>query len=363
MRILFITRRYKGAFSGGGAITKRNLECLRGLDPEPIVDVLEIAKLPFGADTWFSKFTNHLKGNIGGLTDDIIARIYLQAKDYNIIFFDGSIYGKLVLDIKKRHPQIKILTFFHNVESKFNVKHGIARIVNSFLTFQRQQQELLAIRHSDAVLALTARDANDIKNLCDNDKIYIFPSSIKDSFKAATEKKEAKNENSPLEILFVGSKFRPNIKGVLWFVEQVLPHVDVHLTIVGSGMDELPIKPSQKISIYGFVESLSPYYQQADSVVIPLFEGGGMKTKTTEALMWGKYIIGTDEAFVGFDALHNNYSRCNTKEEFISCIENLNRKRPKCFNEDLRQVFLSNYSYGHSISLLQEIISDIQFNS
>ena len=36
-------------------------------------------------------------------------------------------------------------------------------------------------------------------------------------------------------------------------------------------------------------------------MLFPIFEGSGMKLKTCEALMFGKNIIGTPEAFAGYD--------------------------------------------------------------
>lgn len=36
-------------------------------------------------------------------------------------------------------------------------------------------------------------------------------------------------------------------------------------------------------------------------MVMPIFSGSGMKVKTAEALMYGKFLIGTKEAFEGYE--------------------------------------------------------------
>ena len=79
---------------------------------------------------------------------------------------------------------------------------------------------------------------------------------------------------------------------------------------------------TKKIEIHGFVEDLYTFYAKADCVIAPIFEGSGMKTKTTEALMWGKFIIGTKEAFCGFDITDDIGVCCENSEDFIKCNKN-----------------------------------------
>ena len=64
------------------------------------------------------------------------------------------------------------------------------------------------------------------------------------------------------------------------------------------------------------LDDLGEYYRNCDVVIAPIFEGSGMKTKTTEALMWGKYIIGTNESFCGF-AIDDSFSLNNTLLPYI----------------------------------------------
>jgi len=156
--------------------------------------------------------------------------------------------------------------------------------------------------------------------------------------------------------LFVGSYFFGNTQGLMWFCEEVLPHVNIHLTIVGSGMDAFAndIESSDKISIYSNVPSLKPYYEKADFVVLPITTGGGMKVKTAETLKYGKYIIGTKESMEGYDVNSEIATVCNTAAEFIDAINSY--QRPFKFNAPSRQLFKQKYSYDAVISNYAEVL-------
>lgn len=76
---------------------------------------------------------------------------------------------------------------------------------------------------------------------------------------------------------------------------------NIIINIVGRGTEILKKELTDcRIRIYGSVDSLAPYYMGADVIIAPLFDGGGMKTKTVEALSYGKSIVATDEGLEGF---------------------------------------------------------------
>ena len=57
------------------------------------------------------------------------------------------------------------------------------------------------------------------------------------------------------------------------------------------------------------------------SVIMPIFMGGGMKVKTAEALMNGKTIFGSKEAFEGYDLEDiSGLYLCEDKDAFINCL-------------------------------------------
>ena len=59
----------------------------------------------------------------------------------------------------------------------------------------------------------------------------------------------------------------------MWFVKNVLPHVDIDFKIIGKDMDQL--KKSQPclvdIPVFSNVPNLAPFFEEADFVVFPIF--------------------------------------------------------------------------------------------
>jgi len=109
-------------------------------------------------------------------------------------------------------------------------------------------------------------------------------------------------------IVFTGKMdFRPNVDGVLWFAEQVLPRLQaaipqVHFWIVGKSphqrLDRLHQHPD--ITITGAVPDILPYIAHADLYVVPLLAGGGTRLKILEAMAMAKPIVSTRLGADGF---------------------------------------------------------------
>lgn len=122
-------------------------------------------------------------------------------------------------------------------------------------------------------------------------------------------------------------------------------------------MDKLrdEMKITEKISIYCDVPDLSIYFRKADFVVLPILSGSGMKVKTAESLMYGKYIIGTDEAFRGYEIDETIGRICNSAEDFINTINNIDL--PFKFNQASRALYEKKYSFDASLSKFAEVLA------
>jgi hypothetical protein B2_15733 len=97
-------------------------------------------------------------------------------------------------------------------------------------------------------------------------------------------------DSDKCNILFVGGYYYPNVNGFRWFIKNVTPLIKINyeVTLVGNRMDLLKeeFSNNSNVKVLGRVEDLSPYYEDADVVVGPIFEGAGMKVKTAEALSY-----------------------------------------------------------------------------
>ena len=151
-----------------------------------------------------------------------------------------------------------------------------------------------------------------------------------------------------LNLLLVGAMdYPPNIEAFEFMQKKVMPFLeDVCLNVVGKNSEMLKNRYENlsNIEIVGEVKSLDPYYIYADAVIIPLFSGGGMKVKTAEALKFGKNILGTKEAFEGYEVDYSKVGAlCETVEDFLMAIRTL--KKGNYYNQYCRNYFEANHSF------------------
>jgi glycosyltransferase involved in cell wall biosynthesis len=134
--------------------------------------------------------------------------------------------------------------------------------------------------------------------------------------------------------------------------------VDIKIKIAGRNMERYrDVFFHPKVEFLGFVENLSAVIMDADYFLCPIFKGSGMKVKICEALMYGKNIIGTTEAFEGYEVdISEIGALCNSKEQFISEIRKCGAVKRRKFNEKSREYYLQKYSYNATLHMFEELI-------
>lgn len=379
MRILFISERLLWENTGAEIVTKNNLNSLIDIAGEENVDIItfyeeeeSIKRLSKYKnvtalkryDNKILKFINWIKLNNGGINSENNKQVLdiINNNDYEYIFLDSSVYGKLAKYIKINKPNIKIVTFFHDV-SKFWSKSlirtskeikGTIRLCTYHPSYV--YNEAKTIQYTDYIISLNQRDAKLIENEYKKSVNEIIPVNIKDRFLEERINKNPKNDI--IEILFVGAYYLPNVVGIKWFIDNVMENINAKLIIVGKGMEALREEiNSNKVEVHGFVKDLDSYYYDADLVVAPIFDGGGMKVKIAEALMYGKTIVGTTEAFEGYDIdIEKIGYKCDDKNTFIESIEKfISDKNLNKYNEFSRKEFLEKYEYENCLNKMKSI--------
>lgn len=302
---------------------------------------------------------DYLTFSFNGQTKEVDKKVLKIIKEEKIdkVIFDGSTFGNLAKKIKNKYPYKEIITFFHNIERNYykeRVKvEGITRYI---LLPSIIYNENLCVKYSDKLILLNKREINELKkiykNKLKNKKIYEIPLYIEDRYNLTKELKKC-----DYDYLFIGSGFYANLHGISWFIENILPNIKGKLLVIGKGMDVLKQKysDSDKLKIKGEVENIDDYYYEDNIIISPIFYGAGMKTKTIEALMFNKKIIGTPEAFVGItiDKANENIYICKSQQEFIETFNRIKRIKSNIEN---RKIYEEKYSTRANIELLKEII-------
>lgn len=111
-------------------------------------------------------------------------------------------------------------------------------------------------------------------------------------------------------LVFTGvMDYRPNVDGICWFVERVLPRIqtaiaDVQLYIVGNrpSAEVRRLSSHSGVIVTGFVEDVRQYLAVASLCVVPLRIARGIQNKVLEAMAMGRAVVTTQAAFEGIRA-------------------------------------------------------------
>ena len=282
-------------------------------------------------------------GNIDGVTNKKILEINKIIKKNNIkyIFLDGSNLGKISRKLYSKN--VKIITFCHNVESNFFLQKFkiFKNLRNFYIFFVNYVSEFQATLFSDYFIFLNKRDQKMMINYYSK-KInsFIIPMSMSDEFK---HHKNKINKNK--FVIFAGSNFYANINGIRWYIDNVVPFINIKTYFIGKNLKQVNFTRNSKIIFKGYVKNLSAWYKKSLFVVAPILDGSGMKTKVAESLMHGKFIIGSKEAFVGYEKFENKIGKkCVSEKDFINTINIFSKKKHFNYSPNLRKIYIKNYS-------------------
>lgn len=311
-----------------------------------------------------SSLSSILEGNFPPLAKSQVKNI-LERLNYNYqaVWLDSSLLGSLAQEIKKKYPKLLICSFFHNVEYDYisvRMGFGIKKYIYQIIA---KKNERLVCKHSDTLIALNLRDKKRIEGLYKAIISKIIPISFEDKVDKLIMNKEDKDQKY-IKGIFVGAYGRANYEGIKWFLEKTSLGNELKIQILGKGFEECKNNLENHFSnclveVIGTVDNLEPYYREADFVLIPLLFGAGMKVKVAEAMMYGKTIIATPEAWEGYDVDYSKIGAiCSSIEEMDNAILKY-RASQKKYNKYSRECFLDKYSIAATDILFQQTVENM----
>jgi polysaccharide biosynthesis protein PslH len=130
--------------------------------------------------------------------------------------------------------------------------------------------------------------------------------------------------DEPLRLLFVGSGgFRPYERGIAWLVREVLPRLREQVPVTFDVVGLPPRRPvnAPGVGYVGPVESVTPWYERAHAVVVPVFEGSGTRLKIVEALAYGRPTVSTRLGAEGLPIrAGDHYWRADDPNAFVAAL-------------------------------------------
>ena len=356
--LLLITKKIDDRHIGGRELLcKLNERILEALFGERFLKF----EVTDGGDMSFDKAIGALRGRVNGIDESTIGQIcsLTLAENASQVFIDGSNLGSVAKALKTRFPGLEIITFCHNVETRFflgllrrnKTPKALAVLLGNYLA------ERAATKFSDKIICLNERDSGVLYKFFGRQATHISPMALDRPFLSARNAER----DIPQEdyALFVGGNFYANLAGIEWFIKFISPHFNLPLYVVGRGYDPVrgKLEIPGKIIIVGGVDDLEEWYIRSKFVVAPIFDGSGMKTKVAEALMYGKRIVGTPEAFVGYeDTLPHSGWCCRSPEAFLDACKAAKHEILDSVDQTLNKIYEENYSFAAARRRFSEIL-------
>jgi glycosyltransferase involved in cell wall biosynthesis len=289
------------------------------------------------ADAWRGHIDGVDVAAVAGLCDRIVR------DGITDVFLDGSNLGAAAIVVARRFPEVRIISFFHNVETLFfaaALRSGPSLRALAVLV-ANHRAERAAVRASSMLICLSARDGAMLGRVHARLPDAIAPIALADALPG--------DDGAPRSLpgddrflLFVGGGFFANRDGIRWFARTVAPRLSIRTVVVGHGMeamqDELANNPA--VTVIGATDDLAGWYRRAALVIAPIFAGSGMKTKVAEALMFGKHVVAAPEALSGYgDAVAAAVACCTDADGFVAAITAALDRDPPGFDPAQRALY------------------------
>jgi sugar transferase (PEP-CTERM/EpsH1 system associated) len=168
-------------------------------------------------------------------------------------------------------------------------------------------------------------------------------------------------------LVFTGvMDYWPNVQGVQWFADAVLPRIratlpEVRFVIVGSKPAEAVRRLAERagIEVTGFVDDVRTYLESAAVCIVPLKVARGLQNKVLEAMAMGKAVVCTSQALEGIRAsVGQDVLVADDEAEFARLVVSLLRspQRADDIGRNARRSMEQSYSWEANLRPLDGLL-------
>ncbi len=278
---------------------------------------------------------------------------YLQkiAPQYDVLYFDFTQVAIYSLFIE--HP-CKVVRCHDILAQKFSRQ-------NKFFLSWIKNTERKILKSASYVFVPSEKDSQIVKSTYGINAAFTNEYLNEFDFPATIPSKKS--------FLFFGLWSRnENLLGLIWFIKNVFPHLNSEikksLFVMGGGLskenEEKYLKPAG-IKYLGFVKDSYKQIVKNSAMVVPLFEGAGVKVKVLDSFITGTPVVGTDVAFEGIPEIKEMVNLALNAEEFAQTLNSfdpfsLGQKKANA------KLFREIYDKNHLDELLLERVQSKNLN-
>lgn len=229
----------------------------------------------------------------------------LAARDFDVVHFESSSLAAYA-DRVAHLPRVCV---HHNVESQLLGRRADVARTPWAAAYLRLQAWLLRAAESricpsmDLNVTVSEEDAGTFRSFAPDALYVTIPNGVDTEYFHPSE--------GPTEgvVLLGGTDWFPNLDGLEYFAEKVLPQIrakrpDVRVVSVGRATDReiRRFREAHGIRLTGYVEDIRPFLRKARCVAVPLRVGGGSRLKILDSWAMGKAVVTTGVGCEGLNA-------------------------------------------------------------
>ena len=245
-----------------------------------------------------------LQGVVETTSFDVIHADQTSMAQYALFARDASDEGVRPRILLDQHNALYLL-----VQRQARYERGwLKRLLWTRESLLLSEYEATLLREFDEILTVTANDCEALLDLLDEqgriqrgEHITVLPICVDPANQPLLPQ-----EAPTTKIIHLGTMFwPPNIEGVLWFANEVLPQIvtavpDAAFVVAGKDPPHevmaltSPASPlAAHVQVTGFVADPDPLLAGSQVFVVPLLAGGGMRVKILDAWQWGLPVVAT----------------------------------------------------------------------
>ena len=241
---------------------------------------------------------------------DQVLQETLKEGQFDIIQLEG-LYLAPYLDTIRAHSKARVAMRAHNIEHEIWArtvaqKKGPRKIYLRLLANRIRKMEFRFLNRYDAVLPITARDGEMLKQMGCRLPMHVVPTGI--------EANELIPDHSSMEfpsVFHIGAlDWMPNQEGLFWFMDNVWPAVlekNPGLKFYLAGRNAPPSfqsLPYKNIVFLGEVDDAYQFMRSKAVMIVPVLSGSGMRIKIIEGMALEKAIVTTSIGTEGITTTH-----------------------------------------------------------
>lgn len=228
----------------------------------------------------------------------------INTKKYDKIIISYAVWGSLIKNINYKTHLVLDTHDFITAQNQ-NKKNKIGKYF---------QTEMEIINLFDEIWTFSVEEKYIFEQFSDKEVIHL-PIAFE-------HQPLVKKNNYKYDIIYVASANPHNIKGITWFLEEVLPLLRKNIKIHIIGRICSKIKDYPNIIKYGLIDDISEFYENARITICPMLSGTGVKIKVLESLSYNLPVVTNSRGVDGLtNKTENGCTVANTPKSFANAID------------------------------------------